>query len=114
MKNAEGMDLPAELDRRLKQGVDRLRAFREAVEELDQIADALGPLLGVSRPKRRGRAAASSGPAMKTAGTQTPSSAKAVRTPPATPPAAPAETEEVPEWRKVFPGLSAKVQGRSK
>ncbi|HEX8820375.1 MAG TPA: hypothetical protein VF794_10650 [Archangium sp.] len=113
MKNAEGMDLPAELDRRLKQGVDRLRAFREAVEELDQIADALGPLLGVSRPRRRGKAASPSGPATRTVGAQTPP-AKATRPQQTPPPAAPAETEEVPEWRKVFPGLSARVQGRSK
>ncbi|HZH77857.1 MAG TPA: hypothetical protein VEY88_17655 [Archangium sp.] len=107
MKNAEGMDLPAELDRRLKRGVDQLRQFREAVEELDQIADAIGPLLGVERPKRRGKGASRTSPAAE-AQTASPAS-KA----PSTPSAA-AQPEDIPEWRKVFPGLSARVPGSKK
>jgi hypothetical protein len=106
MKNAEGVDLPAELDRRLKRGVDQLRQFREAVEELDQIADAIGPLLGVERPRRRGRGASRAGPAAAEA--QTPSAASKA---PSTASAAAAQPEDIPEWRKVFPGLSARVPG---
>lgn len=110
MKNAEGVDLPAELERRLKRGVDQLRQFREAVEELDQMADALGPLLGVERPRRRGRGASRARP-VKAAETQLPPTTRAERTAPSTAPAAPVQTEEIPEWRKVFPGLSARVPG---
>jgi len=110
MKNAEGVDLPAELERRLKRGVDRLRQFREAVEGLDQIADTFGPLLGVEPPRRRGRAASPSRPVQETE-PRTPPSARAERTGPGTAPAAPAQPEEIPEWRKKFPGLSARVPG---
>jgi hypothetical protein len=110
MKNAEGVDLPAELDRRLKRGVEQLRQFREAIEGLDQIADTLGPLLGVEPPRRRGRAA-SRAPAMKAPEAQTPPAARAERSGPSTTPATPAQPEEIPEWRKVFPGLSARVPG---
>jgi hypothetical protein len=110
MKNAEGVDLPAELDRRLKRGVDQLRQFREAMEGLDQIADTLGPLLGVERPRRRGKAA-SRALEMQAPDTQTPAQARAERTGPSTAPATPAQPEDIPEWRKVFPGLSARVPG---
>ncbi|WP_309895892.1 hypothetical protein [Archangium sp.] len=107
MKNAEGVDLPAELDRRLKRGVDQLRQFREAVEELDQIADAIGPLLGVERPRRRGKGASRTSPTAAEA--QTPSAASKA---PST--ASAAQPEDIPEWRKVFPGLSARVPGSKK
>jgi hypothetical protein len=107
MKNAEGMDLPAELDRRLKRGVDQLRQFREAVEALDEIADAIGPLLGVERPRRRGRGASRTSPAAAQAQTPPPPT-KAPSTTSA------AQPEDIPEWRKVFPGLSARVPGSKK
>jgi hypothetical protein len=110
MKNAEGVDLPAELERRLKRGVDQLRQFREAVEGLDQMADTLGPLLGVEPPRRRGKAA-SRARAAQAPEVLMPPPAKAERSGPSTAPVAPAQPEEIPEWRKVFPGLSARVPG---
>jgi hypothetical protein len=111
MKNAEGLALPFELDRRLKAAVDRLGEVRETLEELDPLADSLGPLLGVSPRKGRARAASQPSPAAMLP------PAKEARTPTSsTPPAppAPAQEEEVPEWRKRFPGLSAQHPKRSK
>jgi hypothetical protein len=111
MKNVEGPGLPVELDRRLKAGVDRLKQARKTMEELTRLADTLGPLLGVGRGRRGARAA--SGPilvakktpqAARPAAT-TPPPAKGARTPPGSAP----QEEEIPEWRKVFPALSANV-----
>jgi hypothetical protein len=111
MKNVEGPGLPVELDRRLKAGVERLRDARKDLEELTQLADVLGPLLGVGRGRRGARAASGPAPAAKAApqaarsAAATPPPAKGARTPSG---GAPAE-EEIPEWRKVFPALSANV-----
>jgi hypothetical protein len=111
MKNVEGPGLPVELDRRLKVGVERLREVRKTMEELSQIADAIGPLLGVGRGRRGVRAASAPVPAAKAAAqaehpaAATPPPAKGARTPPSSVPS----EEEIPEWRRVFPALSANV-----
>jgi hypothetical protein len=111
MKNDEGVALPLELERRLKLAVDRLGQVRQTLEELDRNADAIRPLLGVRLPRGRGRAAASAGPAMKsTAGrpAAAPPPVKETRGQPSnTAPAQAAQEDEIPEWRKLFPGLSA-------
>ena len=57
MKNAEGSDSPLELERRLKAGVDQLRKMTDSLEGLIQVADAVGPMLGVARKRGRGRPA---------------------------------------------------------
>lgn len=112
MKNAEGSDLPLELEQRLKAGVDQLRKMTDSLEGLVQIADAIGPALGVARGRGRGRPA-SRPAAMATGGVNegrgTVAAPPAKKSPPAN--AAPAQNaeEEVPEWRKLFPGLAAEV-----
>ncbi|WP_257459447.1 hypothetical protein [Archangium lipolyticum] len=110
MKNVEGPALPVELDRRLKVGVARLKEVRQSMEELSRIADAIGPLLGVGGGRKRGKATSGSFPAVRAQeaarpAAATPPPAKNTRTAPSS---APAE-DEVPEWRKVFPALSANV-----
>ena len=119
MKNAEELALPLELERRLRLGVDHLREVRETMEELARIADAIQPLLGVSRTQVQAKTAPQPRPAAgapmqvgRTAATPPP--AKGPRTPPSSAPSGPTAQDEVPEWRKVFPGLSAKVPGGSK
>ncbi|PTL75598.1 hypothetical protein DAT35_54280 [Vitiosangium sp. GDMCC 1.1324] len=115
--------MTVELDRRLKLGVDRLREARKGLEELTQLADSLGPLLGVRSRKGRAKATAGTLPASKTARGRapqartesTPPPSYGVRPTPSTAPSAPAVQDEVPEWRKLFPALSANVPtGRSK
>lgn len=104
MKDTEEVTLTLELDRRLKLAVDRLGEVREALEELDQLADSLGPLLGVNPPRGRARAA----PPQRPAAASPP--AREARTPQSSAPPAPAPAaleDEVPEWRKRFPALSA-------
>ncbi|QRN97184.1 hypothetical protein JRI60_50980 [Archangium violaceum] len=110
MKNVEGPALPVELDRRLKVGVARLKEARKSMEELTRIADAIGPLLGVGRGRRGARAASAPVPAARAqearpAAAPPPQPARGARTAPSS---APSE-DEVPEWRKVFPALSANV-----
>lgn len=108
MKNDEGVALPLELERRLKLAVDRLGQVRQTLEELDRNADAIRPMLGVRLPRGRGKAA-TAGPAMKSAGrpAAAPPPAKETRTQPSASQAQAAQEEEIPEWRKLFPGLSA-------
>lgn len=115
MKNVEGSDSPLELERRLKAGVDQLRKMTDSLEELVHLADAIGPVLGVA--SRRGRGRAGSGPATRAAGGQSQERRGMAATPSGkqtqTPSAAPAqEAEEIPEWRKLFPGLAAEVPHR--
>jgi hypothetical protein len=118
MKNVEGSDSPLELERRLKAGVDQLRKMTDSMEGLVHLADAIGPVLGVA--SRRGRGRAGSGPAARAAGGQlqegrgmaaTPSG-KQSQTPSANAAPAQAPAEEIPEWRKLFPGLAAEVPHR--
>jgi hypothetical protein len=118
MKNAEGSDSPLELERRLKAGVDQLRKMTDSLEGLVQVADAIGPILGVVRKRGRGRPA--SRPAAGAMGGLSQEGHSAAAAPtgkqPQTPPAnaAPAKNaqEEIPEWRKLFPGLAAEVPHR--
>jgi hypothetical protein len=111
MKKVEGSDSPLELERRLKQGVDQLREATETLEDLVHLADAIGPLVGV---KRTGRGRGASRPAAESRtqqgyGTAAPPRGGRTQGPAGGAPPAPAETEEIPEWRKVFPALSAEV-----
>jgi hypothetical protein len=109
MKDTEEVTLTLELDRRLKLAVDRLGEVRETLEELDQLADSLGPLLGVNPPRGRARAAPQQRPG------DAPPPTKEARTAPNSAPSAPAAPEdEVPEWRKRFPALSARHPKSSK
>jgi hypothetical protein len=119
MKNAERLELPVELERRLRRGIDRLGQMRESLEELARIADTIHPLLGGGPTPERAKATPPSRRAVeeraqgaRTAATPPP--AKVPPTPPSSAPSAPMESEEVPEWRKLFPGLSAQHPGRSK
>ncbi|WNG35624.1 hypothetical protein F0U61_19600 [Archangium violaceum] len=126
MKNAEGVSLPFELDRRLKQRIDHLRDVRESLEQLGRSAGSLQRLFGVELERRRAAAAAAPtapaaqvAPAVKEAKSRTPSPATRTAPPPPPPPSnAPAkpaeEEEEIPAWRKLFPDLSAEVPGRKK
>jgi hypothetical protein len=119
MKNAEGSDSPLELERRLKAGVDQLRKMTDSLEGLVHVADAIGPVLGVARGRGRGRPA--SRPAAMATGNQTQEgrsaaatpSAKQLQPPPAKAAPAQATEEEIPEWRKRFPGLAAEVPHRA-
>ena len=118
MKNAERLDLPVELERRLRQGIDRLGQMRQAMEELVRIAEVIQPLLGVGAEQERARATPPSRPAEgRTQGARTaapPPPANEPRTPTGSASPAPTSSEEIPEWRKMFPGLSAQYPGRSK
>jgi TolA-binding protein len=123
MKNGEGVALTVELERRLRQSTDRLRDMRETLEELSQAADALHHLFGLQQMQeqlqqtptlhRLGEKPAMTR-AQKEQSETTPAPAKASRPAPATPAAESKEEEDVPEWRKVFPKLSAHVPGRGK
>ncbi|QRK04980.1 hypothetical protein JQX13_32860 [Archangium violaceum] len=125
MKNAEGVSLPFELDRRLKQRIEHLRDVRESLEKLGRSSGSLQRMFAAEQERRRAAAAAAptaptapAAPAVKEAKGRTPP--PAARTPPPPPPpssapAKPAEEEEdIPAWRKLFPDLSAEVPGRKK
>lgn len=117
-ENAEGLALTVELERRLRQGVDHLGEIRQSMEDLVRIADAIGPMLGVKQRKGRGKAAQS--PATRMASGSKPESRTASASPTTKEargsqeraPVPPAELDEIPEWRKMFPNLSAEVPGR--
>jgi hypothetical protein len=107
MKNAEGVALASELDRRLKASTDQLRDVRETLEQLGRSAGALQRLFGVEQIQEAARAKGWS-PKEQTA-TELPPTRSARPAP-----AAPAPQDEIPEWRRVFPNLSTKVPGRGK
>lgn len=118
MKNAEGSNVPLELERRLKAGVDQLKKLTDSLEGLVKVADAVGPALGVKR--KPGRPRGGSRPAVRATGGQGQEGRGTAATPPSRqtqpPPAratpAQAAQEEIPEWRKLFPGLAAEVPHR--
>ncbi|HYO58935.1 hypothetical protein [Archangium sp.] len=122
MKNAEEAALPSELERRLKLSTDHLREVRETLEELGRAAGALHRLFGVEQMQQLPNAAPPSRPVERAAKAQTqkghtattPPPVKGSRPPPSSAPSAPPAQDEVPEWRKVFPELSAEVPGRRK
>jgi hypothetical protein len=120
MKNGEGVALTVELERRLRQSTDRLRDVRETLEELSQAADALQYLFSQQQMQANAQAAAPSTGTAPTARAQKaqPAAAyppaKASRPAASSAPSAPSEQDEVPEWRKLFPKLSAQVPGHGK
>jgi len=127
MKKSEEFALPREFDQRLKQGIDRLKEMRETAEELSRIADLIQPLLGVSLPPERARAETPPPRVEKAVVARKqetraaaltppppPSAEKAARTPPTSAPPDELDSEEIPEWRKLFPALSEKVPQRPK
>jgi hypothetical protein len=115
MKKDEGLPLPQELDRRLKLGIDRLKQVRKNAEELSRIVAVIQPLLGVKRapgfapaaprPRRAEKARTQEGrppgPPPPTRSARPASSSASA--------AQPETGEDLPEWRKLFPALSAKV-----
>lgn len=109
MKNAEGVALASDLDRRLKTSVDQLRDVRETLEQLGRSAGALHRLFGVEEVQEVVRAKDGRTPKGRTATAPPPS-----RPAPSNAPPAPALQDDIPEWRKVFPNLSSKVPGRGK
>ncbi|MGZ3458145.1 MAG: hypothetical protein ACXU86_06510 [Archangium sp.] len=112
MKKAE-LASPLELEQRLKLGVDHLRQMRESMEELVRIADAIGPLLGVQRKPGRAKAAPRAAEVRTQGGpAAAPPPARRSQTPQGSEPSPPASPDEVPEWRRLFPELSAEVPGR--
>jgi TolA-binding protein len=118
MKNGEGVALTVELERRLRQSTDRLRDVRETLEELSRSADALHHLFGLQQMREQTQAAPQHRLEEKAAKART-QKGQTATAPTASRPApssAPSESteEEVPEWRKVFPKLSAHVPGRGK
>lgn len=121
MKSAEGVSLPFELDRRLKQRIEHLRDVRESLEKLGRSAGSLQRMFAAEQERSRARAAAEAAPAapaVKEAKGRTPPPPPARTPPPPPPSSAPAklaeEEEEIPAWRKLFPDLSAEVPGRKK
>lgn len=111
MKNAEGVALASELDRRLKASTDQLRDVAETLEQLGRSAGMLQRLFGVeefqdaARGKVRTAKEQAAANSLPSKGTR-PSSGSA--------PAASAAQDDIPEWRKVFPDLSSKVPGRGR
>jgi hypothetical protein len=113
MKTGEGVALTVELERRLRQSTDRLRDVRETLEELSRAADALHHLFGLQQMQEYTRQAAPMHRLGEKPAT-TPPPAKASRAAPSSAPSQPKDEDEIPEWRKVFPKLSAEVPGRGK
>ncbi len=111
MKNAEGVALVSDLDRRLKASIDQLRGVRETLEPLSRSAGALHQFFGVEEVQEVVRGRSGRTPKAQTA---TPPPAQSARSAPSSAPAAPAAQDDIPEWRKVFPNLSSKVPGRGK
>ncbi|MFY0565675.1 hypothetical protein ACN28E_17780 [Archangium lansingense] len=111
MKNAEGVALASDLDRRLKTSIDQLRDVRETLEELGRSAGTLHRLFGVEEVQEVVRGKGGRTPKGQIA---TPPPAPSARTAPSSAPPAPAPQDDIPEWRKVFPNLSSKVPGRGK
>lgn len=109
MKNAEGVALASELDRRLKASTDQLRGVAETLEKLGRSAGVLQRLFGVEQFQEAARGKVRT--AKEQAAAESPP-ARGTRPSPGSAPAAPAAQEDIPEWRKVFPDLSNKVPGR--
>ncbi len=107
--------MTVELERRLRQSTDRLRDVRKTLEELSQAADALHHLFGLQQMQAQ---ALATPPAENAATARTQKGQTATAHPPAKAsrpaPSAQPEQDEVPEWRKLFPKLSAEVPGRGK
>ncbi|MCY1080176.1 hypothetical protein [Archangium lansingense] len=112
MKNAEGVALASDLDRRLKTSIDQLRDVRETLEELGRSAGTLHRLFGVEEVQEVVRGKGGRTPTPK--GQTVPPPAPSARPAPSSAPTAPAPQDDIPEWRKVFPNLSSKVPGRGK
>lgn len=113
--------MPLELERRLKAGVDQLRKMTDSLEGLVKVADAIGPMLGVKGKRGRGRPAsrpaarAAGGQAQEARGTAAAPTGRQSQTPSTNaPPPAPSPSEEIPEWRKLFPRLAAEVPHKKK
>lgn len=109
MKNAEGVALASELDRRLKASTDQLRDVRETLEQLGRSAGTLQRLFGVEQIQEAARGKG------RTAKEQTATEpSRSARPSPGSAPAAPAAQDDIPEWRRVFPDLSRRVPGRGR
>ena len=109
MKNAEGVALASELDRRLKASTDQLRGVAETLEQLGRSAGVLQRLFGVEEFQEAARGKFRT--AKEQAAADSPPS-KGTRPSPGSAPAA--SGDDIPEWRKVFPDLSSKVPGRGR
>lgn len=111
MKNAEGVALASDLDRRLKASIDQLRDVRETLEELGRSAGALHRLFGVEQVQQTVTA---KGRTPKGQTTTPPAPAQSARPAQSNTPPASSSQDDIPEWRKVFPNLSNKVPGRGR
>jgi hypothetical protein len=118
MKTGEGVALTVELERRLRQSTDRLRDVRETLEELSRAADALHHLFGLQQMMENAQATPMHRLGVKEAKgrsqTATPPSARGSHSSSGSAASESTNQDEVPEWRKVFPKLSAQVPGRGK
>ncbi|MBJ6761471.1 hypothetical protein JGU66_11905 [Myxococcaceae bacterium JPH2] len=112
MKNAESSPLAPELARRLTQGVQQLRRVRETAERLGGIAEGLTVVLAKGEAQKPAKAAAKTqAPVRQTRSTAPAAPPKAAPVAAKAAPkaaakaAAPEESEEIPEYQKLWPWL---------